>query len=96
MFYSENDNQFAQYRKALAHFRDSEDKLEILERFVLNDIKGFVSSKLREIVVDYNEASYLNPFWRNYPPEERGGQPIGDQFPWIEVGEHVFGPKLLR
>lgn len=49
-----------------------------------------------EIVEDYDEASFLFPFWQNYPPLERGRQPRGDQFPWIEVGEHAIGAKLAR
>lgn len=53
-------------------------------------------SASQEIIRDYNEASYLYPFWKNYPPEERGRQPKGDQFPWIEVGEHSIGRKLSR
>ncbi|EFV5118934.1 BglI family type II restriction endonuclease, partial [Salmonella enterica] len=36
------------------------------------------------------------PFWQNYPPDNRGRQPRGDQFPWIEVGEHTIGRKLTR
>ena len=28
-------------------------------------------------------------------PEDRGRQPVGDQFPWIEVGENVFPPKSI-
>jgi hypothetical protein len=49
-----------------------------------------------EIQRDYNESSFLYPFWQNYPPDDRGRSPKGDQFPWIEVGEHIFCPKLSR
>lgn len=45
---------------------------------------------------DYDAASTLFPFWQNYPPEERGRAPIGDQYPWIEVGEHSVGSRLGR
>ena len=45
---------------------------------------------------DYNEASYLQPFWGDYPPDDRGRQPKGDQIPWIEVGEQVVGHRLCR
>lgn len=48
------------------------------------------------IKADYDMASLLFPFWENYPPEERGRAPIGDQFPWIEVGEHSVGGNLAR
>jgi hypothetical protein len=59
-----------------------------------------LSSAIREnlniIKSDYNEASYLYPFWKNYPPDDRGRGPIMDQYPWIEVGEHAIGCKLPR
>lgn len=49
-----------------------------------------------EFESDYNEASFLQPFWELYPPENRGRSPVGDQVPWIEVGEHSIGHKLSR
>lgn len=36
----------------------------------------------------------MYPFWQNYPPDNRGRQPKGDQFPWIEVGEHSIGSEV--
>ena len=56
----------------------------------------FIDKNLKEIKRDYDEASFLYPFWQNYPPEDRGRMPKGDQFPWIEVGEHIFCPKISR
>src|ERR1019366_1881638 len=52
--------------------------------------------ELPTISAEFNEASYLYPFWQNYPPDKRGRAPKGDQFPWIEVGEHSLGAKLSR
>lgn len=49
-----------------------------------------------DIKRDYNEASYLYPFWQNYPPKDRGRSPVKDQYPWIEVGEQAIGTKLAR
>jgi hypothetical protein len=62
----------------------------------MNEILHFIELQLPEIVRDYNEASYLHSFWKNYTPLDRGRSPIGDQYPWIEVGEKVFGSKLSR
>ena len=62
----------------------------------MNEILHFIDIHQPEIKRDYDEASYLYSFWRNYPPEDRGRAPIGDQYPWIEVGEQVFGNKLQR
>jgi hypothetical protein len=49
-----------------------------------------------EIAISYAQASELYPFWRNHPPDERGRAPRGDQYPWIEVGEHAVGGRLVR
>lgn len=88
--------QFAAYQKAIAYYEENYQRLIDIEQFVLEEIRHFISLQLPEIVRDYNEASYLHPFWKNYPPEDRGRAPIGNQCPWIEVGEQVFGNKLSR
>lgn len=80
----------------MSYFCRNPDKLIDAEKFVFDEIDHFIRIALPEIVRDYNEASYLYPFWKNYPPEDRGRSPKHDQYPWIEVGEHVFGPKLSR
>ncbi len=88
--------QFQIYNSARNHFIGSPNALIELEKFLTNHIVSLVTSNLAEIKNDYNEASYLYPFWENYPPEDRGRQPIMDQYPWIEVGEHAIGSKLPR
>ena len=67
-----------------------------IEKIIFNEIWHFIDLHLPEITRDYNEASYLYPFWKNYPPLDRGWDPRSDQYPWIEVGEHVFRNKLSR
>jgi hypothetical protein len=88
--------QFQLYNSARNYFIASPNALIELERFLTNHIVSLVQSNLAEIKNDYNEASYLYPFWENYPPEDRGRQPIMDQYPWLEVGEHAIGAKLPR
>jgi len=85
-----------QYIKARDYYVLNFERLLKAEEFMTHSIAGFLSTNIEEISADYNEASCLYPFWKNYPPEDRGRQPIGDQFPWIEVGEHVFPPKINR
>lgn len=65
-----------------------------LEKFFADHLEETINDDLVSISTDYNEASYLYPFWQNYPPENRGRGSVGDQFPWIEVGEHALGSKL--
>ena len=75
---------------------DNPDTLINLEKFVSDKTVEILKSNISIIRDDYDEASYLYPFWQNYPPDERGRSPRGDQFPWIEVGEHVLGSILPR
>ncbi len=96
MFRQYEKQQFSQYHKAVRFFEANPSVLIEIENFVQQEILHFVHLHKPEIVRDYNEASYLNPFWKNYPPLARGRAPIGDQYPWIEVGEQVFGNKLSR
>lgn len=96
MFDNFRDRQFELFNYSRNYFKHNPEKLVNIEYFITKHIQSFISDTLTNLVSDYNEASCLYPFWQNYPPDERGRGPIGDQFPWIEVGEHVFGPKLSR
>ena len=59
-------------------------------------VNEVIDRQYPEMEHDYNEASYLHAFWASCPPENRGRAPIGDQIPWIEVGEHAVGHKIAR
>jgi Restriction endonuclease BglI len=89
-------NQFNIYNLARQYFIENPISLIELEKFLTNHLVKIITANILEIERDYNEASYLYPFWENYPPEDRGRQPIKDQYPWIEVGEHAIGSKLSR
>jgi hypothetical protein len=67
-----------------------------IERFCMGVLSDFIIKNHDEIKRDYDGASFLYPFWQNYPPDERGRQPKGDQYPWIEAGEYVLCPKIAR
>lgn len=96
MFNAHRSEMFAAYNKAREHFIRNWGELVAIEKYTHSLIKQVVLENLAEIRRDYDEASFLHPFWQNYPPEERGRSPRGDQFPWIEVGEHSVGFKLAR
>ena len=96
MFNTFRPQQYKEYNEARQTFISDPDCLIELENFVSLRLYKSVLENAREIEEDYNEASYLYPFWQNYPPDKRGRQPIGDQYPWIEVGEHTIGCKLPR
>ncbi|MDY6781083.1 MAG: BglI family type II restriction endonuclease [Cyanobacteriota bacterium] len=96
MFNEFRDIQYSIYNQARNYFIENYLQLIKLEYFLSLKIHTIISDRLPEITDDFNEASNLYPFWQNYPPDARGRLPIGDQYPWIEVGEHVIGDKLPR
>lgn len=84
------------YNRAKNYFVSNPQFLIDAEHYVTDIVNRTILDNLDELQHDYNEASYLNPYWANYPPEDRGRAPVGDQIPWIEVGEHSVGHKLNR
>jgi len=96
MFNQYRDIQYKAYLKARQYFIDHHVQLIGLEKYVSDIVLKLIEANVDEIARDFNEASYLFPFWQNYPPDDRGRQPKGDQYPWIEVGEHTFSSKFPR
>lgn len=95
--YNQHRNRiFLDYNRAKAFFLRNPEILIELERFTTGLCHEILARNLDEFIMDYNEASFLHPFWANYPPDNRGRSPVGDQIPWIEVGEHAVGHKLNR
>jgi len=96
MFNKFRQEQFAKYNEARQFFLSHPEVLENLEKYFSEKLYSLIEENIQDIVEDYNEASMLYPFWQNYPADERGRMPRGDQYPWIEVGEHAVGDKLTR
>ena len=90
------DTIFNNYQKSKEYFLNNPDKLINLERSMTDHLVEIISDNIQSLREDYDEASYLYPFWSNYPPEDRGRDPVGDQIPWIEVGEHSIGENVSR
>lgn len=70
--------------------------IESIEELATHQLFAQINKHKNTIKHDYDLASTLLPFWKNYPPDDRGRQPRKDQIPWIEVGEHCVGDNLLR
>lgn len=87
---------YNRYQEARDYFIDNYQILIRLEKSIRDTLTTALSSIIDDASRDYDEASNLYPFWKNYPPEDRGRAPKGDQYPWIEVGEHAIGRKLGR
>src|SRR6185437_6977083 len=96
MFKVHAAKQFKAYQEARHLLLSQPEILIELEKYCSDTILDLLTRHQEEIARDYNEASYLYPFWKNYPPDERGRAPRGDQYPWIEVGEHSIGVKIAR
>ncbi len=96
MYNQYRKNQFSAYQDTRKQLISNPGILIQLEEYFAKTIEQLIIENLSEIAKDYNEASFLFPFWQNYPPDARGRQPRGDQYPWIEVGEHAVGDKLPR
>ena len=66
---------FNKYNEARRYFVENHDKLINVENYIMHVMGGFFKDYIQEIVYDYNEASYLYPFWKNYPQKtEEGNQ----------------------
>ena len=96
MFNKHRKFQFKTYNKARTYFIKNFKLLIELEKYFSDFLYELLRNNLAELQTDYDEASYLYPFWQKYPPDDRGRQPKGDQFQWIEIGENVFGSKISR
>ena len=96
MFTEKRDLLHQNYIKAREYFIQRHQELIDIEYYIAAIVNNIIQDNYQELENDYNEASYLHPFWANYPPDDRGRAPIGDQIPWIEVGEHSIGHKLCR
>jgi hypothetical protein len=50
----------------------------------------------KDMYSDFGRANDLLPFWRDYPPRQRGRSPKGTSIPWSEVGEKSLSSNLIR
>ncbi len=96
MFFERRELMCEKYNEARDFFVSNPRNLIEIEQYVTETVNNAIINHYEEIEQDYNEATYLNPFWASYPPDDRGRAPVGDQIPWIEVGEHAVGHKLNR
>ena len=94
MFETHRQQQHSLYNSVRQVLVVKKDRIIELEKYIMEKMEDRLRSNIDSIKEQYNEASYLYPFWQNYPPEARGRAPVGDQVPWIEVGEHAIGTKL--
>lgn len=95
MFYDYKEMQFSEYNKSVNYYKENYYRLITIEQFVMCEIIHFIDLHLPEITRDYNEASNLYSFWKNYPPLDRGRSPVGDQYPWSKWVNKCSGTNCL-
>ena len=71
MFTQYARDQFDLYQRAVDFYKKNYKNLINIEYFIMKEICHFIDLYLPEIQRDYNEASYLYSFWKNYPPLDR-------------------------
>lgn len=96
MFHEHRERAFPIYRRFRESLAAAPEAITALEKHISMVLSELLLGSSSAMKSDYDWASTLFPFWQNYPPEERGRMPIGDQFPWIEVGEHAVGTRIAR
>jgi hypothetical protein len=96
MYNTYRNNMFHVYNNVREQLIQNPKAIISTEEYITTAVCKMFLENYAEFESDYNEASYLHPFWANYPPDDRGRSPVGDQIPWIEVGEHAVGHKASR
>lgn len=67
MFYEHRDLLCTNYNRAKAFFCANPDMLIDVEHYVSSIVNDTIADNFEELACDYNEASYLNAFWAEYP-----------------------------
>lgn len=79
-----------------AAFANNHERILTLEQHYMDYLATAIVSVAGPIADAFMQASDLMPFWRNYPPLQRGRAPTGTAIPWLEVGETVIGAYVIR
>ena len=96
MFNKFRHQMFTKYNDARSFFIKNPNCLINSEKYISDTITKILNDHMKDITKDFNETSYLYPFWANYQPLAWGRDPKHDQIPWIEVGEQTVGDKIKR
>ncbi|MGH9856516.1 MAG: BglI family type II restriction endonuclease, partial [Acidobacteriota bacterium] len=69
MFKIHAEPQFKKYNEARDFLLENPKVLIDLEKYFSDKLMEILRNHEAEIVRDYNEASFLHPFWKNYPTD---------------------------
>lgn len=79
-----------------SEFEKNLDLILALENKYMSYLAAAIQSVAKNIFEDFRKSVEFIPFWINYPPLQRGRSPTGQSIPWLEVGETVIGPHVIR
>lgn len=72
------------------------EKILQVEKAYMKSLLELLEETAGSISVDFTEnANALTPFWKNYPPEQRGNQPTGQSVPWLDLGEKTVSEHVV-
>lgn len=69
MFNQYREQMYNTYNTARNHFINNPSELIEIEKFIFESVCDSVRNNIDEIVADYNEASFLHPFWETTRPK---------------------------
>ena len=81
------------YRKEL---QQNLARLVQLEQQFMDFLVATVVEAAPALYADFSRSRDLVPAWISYAPKQRGRAPVGDSYPWSEVGEKSLASNLLR
>ena len=71
--------------------------VEKLEKHYAQLLLNVLEDAVEHMYVDFTESAFeLLPFWRNYPPEQRGNKASGTAHPMLELGEKLTSSHLIK
>ncbi len=87
------ENYFSERDRLISDLKNIEVIEETYTNILLNEILLPIAENTFK---DFSERPLnLLPFWINYPPEQRGRQPIGNSIPWLELGEKTISSNFI-
>lgn len=94
MIHSTSDQYFLSRENLSKNLQQIIDIERYYTQFLLNEI---ILPVAEDIWSNFTlDPLKLLPFWKNYPPEQRGRGPIGTSVPWLELGEKTISSNIIK
>ncbi|ACO45099.2 BglI family type II restriction endonuclease [Deinococcus deserti] len=85
------------YMKERASLLSNLDELIEMEQKYMSVMVNIIKEAAEDMHQDFHEfGPELLPFWRNYPPEQRGRAFRNEAIPMLELGEKLVGSHIIK